>query len=120
MSVVLSVDVGTYEAKGVLVDEDGHIVASHCRPHRVTVPQPGHVEYDPEAVWWDGSGFLDICSIDKCLAKCPSACGVFVALVVAEDVIHHGRSAADRGHDHVAVDGLGYVGGLVATVSLIS
>jgi xylulokinase len=54
MSVVLGVDIGTYEAKGVLVDEDGRIVASHRRPHRVTVPQPGHVEHDPETVWWDG------------------------------------------------------------------
>jgi xylulokinase len=32
MSVVLGVDIGTYEAKGVLVDEDGRIVASHRRP----------------------------------------------------------------------------------------
>ena len=41
-------------------------------------------------------------------------------LVVAEDIVHHGRSPADLGHDHMPVDGLGDVGGLVATVSLIS
>jgi hypothetical protein len=32
----------------------------------------------------------------------------------AEDVVHDGRTAADRGHDHVPLDGLGDVGGLVA------
>ena len=38
---------------------------------------------------------------------------VRVVLVVAKDVVHHGRFPADLGHDHVAVDGLGDVGGLV-------
>ena len=32
------------------------------------------------------------------------------AAAIVEDVVHHGRSTADRGDDHVAVDGLGYVG----------
>lgn len=52
--VVVGVDIGTYEAKGVLVDSDGRILAQHRRPHSVTTPQPGHVEHDPEKVWWDG------------------------------------------------------------------
>ena len=39
---------------------------------------------------------------------------VFVLLVIAEDVVHHARPAADGGHDHVPVDGLGDEGGLVA------
>ncbi|MFD2471474.1 FGGY-family carbohydrate kinase [Amycolatopsis silviterrae] len=54
MTVVLGVDIGTYEAKGVLVRADGHIVAQHRRPHRVTVPAPGFLEHDPETVWWQG------------------------------------------------------------------
>ncbi|MGP4017259.1 FGGY-family carbohydrate kinase [Saccharopolyspora sp. 5N708] len=58
MSVVLGVDIGTYEAKGVLVDEDGRILAQHRRPHRVAVPRPGHLEHDPETVWW--GGFVDV------------------------------------------------------------
>ena len=61
----------------------------------------------------------DLCSISKCQAKCLSTLGFFIALacvafVVVEDVVHHGRSPADLGHDHVAVDGFGDVGGLVA------
>ena len=40
-----------------------------------------------------------------------SVLGVCVAVsVVVENVVHHGRSPADLGHDHVTVDGLGYVG----------
>jgi hypothetical protein len=35
-------------------------------------------------------------------------------VVVIEGVIHDRRSTADRGHDHVPVDSLGDVGGLVA------
>jgi hypothetical protein len=37
-----------------------------------------------------------------------------ILIVAAEDVVHHGRAAADGGDDHVAVDGLSYVGGLMA------
>jgi hypothetical protein len=44
-----------------------------------------------------------------------------VSLVLsAEDVVHEGRSATDRMHDHVAVNGLGGVAGLWLTVSLMS
>jgi hypothetical protein len=65
------------------------------------------------------TGFPDLCSIIKTLTKTLTGLGFFVALVrivfvVVEDAVHHGRSPADRGHDHVAVDGLGDVGGLVA------
>jgi hypothetical protein len=57
----------------------------------------------------------DLCSISKTL----TGLGFFVALVCAvivivEDAVHHGRAAADLGHDHVAVDGFDDVGGLVA------
>ena len=52
--VVIGVDVGTYETKGVLVDRAGAIVAQHRRAHRVSMPEPGFVEHDPIAVWWDG------------------------------------------------------------------
>lgn len=52
--VVLGVDIGTYEAKGVLVDDDGRVLAQHRRPHSIAVPRPGWVEHDPERVWWDG------------------------------------------------------------------
>ena len=61
----------------------------------------------------------DVRSILKTLTKTLTGLGLFVAFVcvvfvVVEDAVHHRRSAADLGHDHVAVDGFGDVGGLVA------
>ena len=61
----------------------------------------------------------DFRSILKTLIKTLTSLGFFVALVcvvfvIVEDAVHHGRSAADLGHDHVAVDGFGDVGGFVA------
>ncbi|MEW1976617.1 FGGY family carbohydrate kinase [Microbacterium profundi] len=55
---VLGIDIGTYEAKGVLVADDGSVVAQHRRPHSVLTPRPGFVEHDPDAVWW--GGFVEI------------------------------------------------------------
>lgn len=52
MSYTLGVDIGTFESKGVLVDQDGHIVASAARPHEMLVPQPGWAEHRPHEDWW--------------------------------------------------------------------
>lgn len=63
------------------------------------------------------TGFPDLCSVVKDQAKNLSVLGFLVALVgiVAERVVHHGRSPATYWDDHVPVDGLGDdVGGLVA------
>ncbi|PSM40250.1 sugar kinase [Streptomyces dioscori] len=49
---VLGVDIGTSSSKGVLVDEDGTVLATAVRPHTVDRPRPGHVEMDAR-VWWD-------------------------------------------------------------------
>lgn len=56
--LVLGVDIGTYEAKGVLVAADGSVVVQHRRPHSVLTPSPGFVEHDPHTVWW--AGFVEI------------------------------------------------------------
>jgi hypothetical protein len=59
------------------------------------------------------TGFPDLCSVVKYQAKDLSVLDFLVALVgvfVAEDVVHHCRSATDGGNDHVPVDGLGDVG----------
>ncbi|ABV33979.1 MULTISPECIES: FGGY-family carbohydrate kinase [Pseudothermotoga] len=50
---LLGVDVGTYSSKGVLVDLDGNVLASHVVPHQIEIPKPGFVEHDPEKVWWN-------------------------------------------------------------------
>ncbi|MEM9341549.1 MAG: FGGY-family carbohydrate kinase [Pseudomonadota bacterium] len=52
MNLTLGVDIGTFETKGVLVDEVGHVVATARNPHEMLVPQPGWAEHRPEEDWW--------------------------------------------------------------------
>ncbi len=52
MTHYLGIDIGTYESKGVLVSEDGQIVASAARPHKLIVPRPGWAEHRAEEDWW--------------------------------------------------------------------
>jgi xylulokinase len=51
MAITLGVDIGTFESKGVLV-EDGRILAQASRPHRMIVPQPGWAEHRADEDWW--------------------------------------------------------------------
>jgi xylulokinase len=55
----LGIDIGTYSSKGVLVDEDGRVLASHVVPHELTMPRPGWVEHDADGTWWHD--FVTIC-----------------------------------------------------------
>lgn len=50
--LVLGVDIGTSESKGVLVDLAGCPVATQVVKHGVETPHPGWFEQDPEDVWW--------------------------------------------------------------------
>ncbi len=52
MTFTLGVDIGTFESKGVIVDESGRIVASASRPHEMIVPRPGWAEHRAEEDWW--------------------------------------------------------------------
>ncbi|MEO7193287.1 MAG: FGGY-family carbohydrate kinase [Pseudonocardiaceae bacterium] len=52
MSLLLGVDIGTASSKGVLVRDDGTVVATATRAHEVSMPHPGWVEHDARAVWW--------------------------------------------------------------------
>lgn len=47
----LGVDIGTSSSKGVLVGDDGAIIAGAVREHEVERPAPGHVEMDGR-IWW--------------------------------------------------------------------
>lgn len=49
---VVGIDIGTFESKGVLVSDDGTVLATAKRRHRISTPAPGHVEHDAELVWW--------------------------------------------------------------------
>jgi len=59
MSLFLGIDIGTFEAKGVITDGGGAVVATARRAHRMQVPRPGWAEHDAEADWW--GGFVAIC-----------------------------------------------------------
>jgi xylulokinase len=51
-SLLLGIDIGTYSSKGVLCTPDGDIVASHVVEHGISMPRPGWVEQDADAIWW--------------------------------------------------------------------
>lgn len=52
MGYTLGVDIGTFESKGVLVEDGGRIVAQAACPHRMLVPRPGWAEHRAEEDWW--------------------------------------------------------------------
>jgi len=58
MKHYLGVDIGTFETKGVLVDEAGKIVAQAARGHKMQVPQPGWAEHRPREDWWGDFVFV--------------------------------------------------------------
>lgn len=51
--LLLGIDIGTYETKGVLVDLDGKVRAEARVRHGISTPQPGWVEHDADGVWWN-------------------------------------------------------------------
>lgn len=61
MAYTLGIDIGTYETKGVLVDQAGVIVAQAARAHQMLVPEPGWAEHRPEEDWW--GDFTHICQV---------------------------------------------------------
>lgn len=60
--LLLGVDIGTGSSKGVLVTHDGRILKSHSVAHGISMPRPGFVEQDADAVWWQ-----DFCAISRAL-----------------------------------------------------
>lgn len=60
--LLMGIDVGTYETKGVLVTPQGKVVATEVKPHKVIFPRAGWAEHDPEGTWWG-----DITHVSKAL-----------------------------------------------------
>ena len=56
--LLLGVDVGTYETKGVLVTPHGEVRATAVRPHKLLFPRAGWAEHDPEETWWGDVVFV--------------------------------------------------------------
>src|SRR5581483_5880881 len=51
--VVVGLDIGTSSTKAVAVSADGVVRARASASHTVSLPQPGWVEQDAEATWWE-------------------------------------------------------------------
>ncbi|MEP5729476.1 MAG: FGGY-family carbohydrate kinase [Sulfitobacter sp.] len=58
MGFTVGIDIGTYETKGVLVDEVGKVHAQASRGHEMLVPRPGWAEHRPEEDWWGDFVFV--------------------------------------------------------------
>ena len=58
MNHYLGVDIGTFETKGVLVDETGRIIAQAARAHKMLVPEAGWAEHRPNEDWWGDFVFV--------------------------------------------------------------
>ncbi|WP_049575137.1 FGGY-family carbohydrate kinase [Streptomyces sp. SBT349] len=52
MTLLLGIDIGTSGSKGVLVRDDGTLLAQATREHGTSTPRPGWVEHDAHSVWW--------------------------------------------------------------------
>ncbi|MFP6650132.1 MAG: FGGY family carbohydrate kinase, partial [Pirellulaceae bacterium] len=48
---ILALDQGTTSSRAILFAHDGTVVASAQQEFEQILPQPGHVEHDPEAIW---------------------------------------------------------------------
>ena len=48
----LGIDIGTFESRGILIDESFRVAADASVPHGMDNPQPGWFEQEAEAVWW--------------------------------------------------------------------
>ena len=87
--LLLGIDIGTYESKGVLTTVTGEVIAQVAVPHQLLFPRAGWAEHDPELTWWG-----DFCTITKQLLSTPG--------VVAADVKGVGISAI--GPDVLPID----------------
>ena len=64
MDYFMGIDIGTFESKGVLMDEQCRIVASCSTKHGMEQPREGWFEHDAEEVWWG-----DFCKISHQLLE---------------------------------------------------
>lgn len=67
----LGIDVGTFETKGVLVGNDGQVLAQASRRHGISTPADKQVEQDADAVWW-----ADVSAVARDIMATPYAHGV--------------------------------------------
>ncbi|MDI9484786.1 MAG: FGGY-family carbohydrate kinase [Bacillota bacterium] len=80
---LLGFDCGTYESKGVIMDENGVIVAQAASPHVLKVPQPGFAEHDPINDWWMGFKKIVRELLDKSGVDPQSIAGIGISTIMA-------------------------------------
>ena len=62
--LILAIDEGTSNAKAVLVNELGQVIARGSRPLSISHPQAGFSEQDPLLIWQN-----TLAAIEECLAQ---------------------------------------------------
>ena len=60
----LGIDIGTYESRGMLIDENMIPVADCSVTHGMDHPQEGWFEHDADKVWWG-----DFCKLTFVLTR---------------------------------------------------
>jgi xylulokinase len=60
----MGIDTGTFESKGVIIDDQCNIIAQHAAAHGMENPKPNYFEHDADGVWWH-----DFCEISKALLQ---------------------------------------------------
>lgn len=56
----VGIDTGTFESKGVIIDNLGNIITTYAVAHGIENPRPNYFEHDAETVWWK-----DFCEISN-------------------------------------------------------
>ena len=59
--LILAIDQGTTNTKGLLVDRSGRVTVRASRPLAISFPQPGWVEQDAVALWESVLGVAGDC-----------------------------------------------------------
>jgi len=77
----LGVDIGTYQSKGVLVDEAGQIVAQASRDHDMIVPRPGWAEHRAQEDWWGDFVFVTRAVLASSGVQAEEIAGVAVSAI---------------------------------------
>ena len=60
----LGIDVGTFETKGVLIDDCFQVVTTASSKHSMDNPRPNFFEQDAEEIWWK-----DFCIVSRALIE---------------------------------------------------
>jgi len=79
--LLLGIDVGTYSSKGVITSPDGTVLRTAVVPHGISIPAPGHVEQDADAVWWH-----DVRALCRSLLDGRPYCGNDIAAVAVSAI----------------------------------